>query len=343
MMSIEIFFALFALVLTIAVGFVLWKLKKSMQVPPASRPSTFQLEVPIEEIETASTKRFAKALTSWIPLLKSKSKDKQKWEEVLIGSDMGPRLTSELIKQIDSEENPELYLKNRLENILQGSERSSDSWKTKKPWVIFIVGVNGVGKTTTIVKLAHYFKKQSLKVGVVGADTFRKAAVEQLERGCQRIDIPFFTLKGAENSEGADPSAVVFDGLKKFQAMDIILVDTSGRLHNKKNLMEELLKMKRVSAKSLEGSPHDIWMVIDATLGQNAVQQGRSFHETLGLTGLVATKMDGLSRGGTLFQVYHELKIPIIFMGFGEKESDLEEFRAKNFVEELFDLKAPNS
>jgi fused signal recognition particle receptor len=256
---------------------------------------------------------------------------------------MGPTLAADLLKEIDSEENPELYLKERLHSLIAGAQRDDAPWKEKKPWVVFIVGVNGVGKTTTIVKLANYFQKLGLQTGVIGADTFRKAAVEQLERGCEKIQAPFFTLQGAQGSEGADPSAVVFDGLKKFQSSDVILVDTSGRLHNKKNLMEELVKMKRVANKSLEGSPHDIWMVIDATLGQNAVQQGRSFNEILGLTGLIITKMDGLSRGGTLFQVFHELKTPIRFIGFGEKVDDLEIFEAKKFVEELFDLEGPNS
>ncbi len=287
--------------------------------------------------------RISKAISSWIPLFQSKSKDAQQWEEVLIESDMGPKLTSGLLAEMkDSSLEPKDFLKQKLTSMIEGADQGSNSWLEKKPWVVFLVGVNGVGKTTTIVKLAHYFRSQGLKCGVVAADTFRKAATEQLERGCQKVRVDFFTIQGSEASEGADPGAVIFDGLRKFADRDVILVDTSGRLHTKKNLMEELKKIVRVADKSLNGSPHDIWMIIDATLGQNATQQAKAFHEAVPLSGLVLTKMDGLSRGGTIFQLFQELHVPIRFLGLGESVEDLEVFNSSKFVEELFD-QAPAS
>lgn len=285
----------------------------------------------------------SQAARLWSPLLKESSKDRRKWEEVLIQSDMGPRLTAEILTKMEKTDlSPRDFLKSELLNLLSSAELLSSPWADKKPYVVFVVGVNGVGKTTTIVKLAHRFQNQGLKVGVVGADTFRKAAIEQLERGCNRVGADFFSIMGSEESEGADPAAVVFDGLQKFRQKDLILVDTSGRLHHKKNLMEELKKMKRVAQKVISDAPHDVWMIIDSTLGQNAVAQGKAFHEAVGLTGIVLTKLDGLSRGGTVFQLFQELRTPIRFLGFGESEHDLEPFLAVNFVEELFDQSSPN-
>jgi fused signal recognition particle receptor len=285
-----------------------------------------------------------KSISKWIPLLDSKSKDLAKWEEALIESDLGPKLTSELLKGLkDSTEDPLTYLKTRLFETLRDAEASNEPWKTNKPWVLFVLGVNGVGKTTTIVKLAHFLKSEGLSVGVVGADTFRKAASEQLERGVQKVGGEFFTVAGTESSEGADPSAVVFDGLRKFQDRDVILVDTSGRLHTKKNLMEELKKMKRVADKSLPGSPQDLWLVIDSTLGQNTVFQARAFHEAVGVTGMILTKIDGLGRGGTIFQLFQELRLPIRFLGVGEGISDIKSFKSSSFIEELFDPSSPSS
>ncbi len=294
---------------------------------------------------SAHRARFASAIRSWIPLLKENSRDTTKWEEMLLKSDMGPKLSLEIVQELEkTDQTPSVFLKSKLESLLMGADSAGAPWKQNKPWVLFVVGVNGVGKTTTLVKLVNYLISQHrLSVGVVGADTFRKAAVEQLQRGVEQVGGSFFTLQGSEGSEGADPAAVVFDGLKRFQTMDAILVDTSGRLQNKKNLMEELKKMKRVAEKAQPGSPNDVWLIIDATLGQNAVDQGRAFHEAIGLTGLVLTKLDGLSRGGTVFQLYQELRTPIHFLGVGEAVSDLEPFKTHSFVEELFDPEAVNS
>ncbi|PIR22221.1 MAG: signal recognition particle-docking protein FtsY [Deltaproteobacteria bacterium CG11_big_fil_rev_8_21_14_0_20_45_16] len=293
-------------------------------------------------LETKQPTKISRAIASWIPLLKSKSKDSQKWEEVLIMSDMGPTLASELLQDLHSaNEDPDQFFKSRLKNILSSGEAPKEVWKNHKPWVCFLVGVNGVGKTTTAVKLAYFFKKQSLSVGMIGADTFRKAAIEQLERQCTKNEVDFFSYKVSdEKSEGADPSAVIFDGLKQFVRKDIIIVDTSGRLHTKKNLMEELKKMKRVGDKALSGAPHDIWLVLDASLGLNAINQAEVFNEAVDLTGMILTKLDGLSKGGVIFQLYRKFRKPIWFVGKGESEKDLEIFNADHFVEELFDLGA---
>lgn len=341
-MPFVIWIAILFFALSVVV-FLVFRGKRERELEPGSAASKIE-EAPQSLAPPAKKARLAGAIKSWIPLLQSKNKARAQWEEALITSDMGPRLTDALLTELEkSDEEPLTFLKSRLATMISSAQMSDSPWKDQKPWVAFIVGVNGVGKTTTIVKLAHFFLKQGLKVGVVGADTFRKAAIEQLERGVTRVGAEFFTVTGAVESEGADPSAVIFDGLKRFVSSDVILIDTSGRLHSKKNLMDELKKMKRVADKAMPGAPHDIWMVVDATLGQNAVAQGKSFHEAVGLTGLVLTKMDGLSRGGTVFQLYDELRVPIRFLGVGETENDLETFKTTDFIEDLFDLSQTTS
>ena len=334
-------------VVVVVLALVIWNVRRSANkkakiVIPAHESVSTVPQLP--EVQSSQPKKLnlRKAISSWIPLLNSKSKDTSAWEALLIGSDLGPRLTQQILQGLEKTEvEPKIYLKEVLSNWILGAEAQGEPWKMAKPWVVFMVGVNGVGKTTTLSKLGHFFKKSGLDVGVVAADTFRKAAIEQLERGCQKAGVDFFSVAGAgDESEGADPSAVIFDGLKKFASKDIILVDTSGRLHTKKNLMEELKKMKRVAEKSIPGSPHAVWMIIDSTLGQNAVAQGRAFHEALGLTGLILTKIDGLSRGGTVFQLFQELRVPIWFLGVGEGIEDLISFKPSNFIEELFDQEA---
>lgn len=286
----------------------------------------------------------ADASRLWRPLLKDKSRDRKKWEEVLIQSDMGPKLTRQILDEMEaSSVSPDQFLQAELLKLIRSAEQSDQPWRSQSPWVIFVIGVNGVGKTTTIAKLARYFMLEGKNVGVVGADTFRKAAIEQLERNCQKVGADFFSLKGSEETEGADPAAVVFDGLQKFsKTKNVILIDTSGRLQHKKNLMEELKKMKRVAQKVLPAAPNDVWLIVDSTLGQSSVAQGKAFHEAMGLTGLVLTKLDGLSRGGTVFQLYQELQAPIRFLGFGESPEALKPFSASNFVEELFDQPGSN-
>ncbi len=201
-----------------------------------------------------------------------------------------------------------------------------------RPAAVFLVGVNGVGKTTTIAKLAHLLQEQGHKVLLVAADTFRAAAIEQLETWGERLGVPVI-----KQSPGADPSSVVFDGLKvaKKRAIDVALIDTAGRLHTKYNLMEELKKMARVAGKVLPGAPHENLLVIDATTGQNAVNQVRLFGEALPLTGLILTKMDGTAKGGIALTLAHLFGLPIRFVGLGEKIDDLNPFDPEAFVDAI--------
>jgi fused signal recognition particle receptor len=325
--------------------FFLFKSDKSSQTTPDRRPVDEKLSSTEPPLHPPKRPRFSKAFSSWVPLFKENSKDNSKWEEVLISSDMGPQLCSELLSQLkDTDLSALEYFKSVLRGLLIRPDSIQSLAAKHKPWVIFIVGVNGVGKTTSVVKLGHFFHQMQKSVGVIGADTFRKAAIEQLERGCLSQQLDFFSSKKSEeSSEGADPAAVIFDGLKKFASKDIVLVDTSGRLHTKQNLMDELRKMKKVANKALEGAPHDVWMVLDASLGQNALVQTRVFDQAIEITGLILTKWDGISRGGIVFEIFREFKRPVYFLGVGEKPSDLEIFHPDNFVEELFDDEARKS
>ncbi len=203
---------------------------------------------------------------------------------------------------------------------------------TARPWVVLVVGINGVGKTTTIAKLAHQARLQGLSPMLVAADTFRAAAVEQLEIWGERVGAPVIKQK-----TGADPAAVVFDGLAAAQArgVDLVFVDTAGRLHTKVNLMEELKKIHRTAVKKLPGAPHEVYLVLDATTGQNALSQARLFHEAVGLTGLILTKMDGTAKGGVALGVVHETGIPLRYIGVGEGMEDLRPFDAGAFVEAI--------
>ncbi len=201
-----------------------------------------------------------------------------------------------------------------------------------RPFVILMVGVNGSGKTTTIGKLARRFKDQGLKVMLAAGDTFRAAAVEQLQVWGQRNDVPVIAQQ-----TGADPAAVMFDALEaaKSRGMDVLIGDTAGRLHTQDNLMEELKKVKRVLSKLDPEAPHETLIVLDAGLGQNALVQASRFHEAIGLTGIVMTKLDGTAKGGVLLAVAEQLGVPIRFIGIGEAAEDLDEFRAVPFVDAL--------
>jgi fused signal recognition particle receptor len=199
--------------------------------------------------------------------------------------------------------------------------------------VILAVGVNGVGKTTTVAKVAQRLACSGRMFFLVVADIFRAAAIDQLQVWADRIGVDMI-----RHRHGADPSAVVFDGLAaaKARRLDVVLIDTAGRLHTKANLMEELRKMKRVLARELPGAPHEIWLVLDATLGQNALSQARQFHEAVGVTGIVLTKLDGTARGGIVVAITEELKIPVRLIGVGEAADDLQDFHADEFVNALF-------
>lgn len=207
-----------------------------------------------------------------------------------------------------------------------------------RPFIVLTVGINGVGKTTTIAKLGHRLNQHGLKTLFVAGDTFRAAAIEQLEIWGKRTGIDVIKHK-----QGSDPAAVVFDGIvaAKSRKMDAVLIDTAGRLHTKVNLMDELRKMKRIIQREMPDAPHEILLVLDGTLGQNTIAQARQFHEVLGVTGLALTKLDGTARGGVVVAIVDELNIPIRLIGVGEGEADLQDFHASAFVEALLPSTTP--
>lgn len=263
-------------------------------------------------------------------------------EEILILSDMGVKTTQRIIdslrervskKELKDTNQVKFYLKREVQAILEGHERPIDVSRAT-PFVILVIGVNGTGKTTTIGKLASKFKGQGKNVLIAAGDTFRAAAIEQLEiwgerAGCEVI----------KHASGADPSAVLFDAVKaaKSRNVDVLIADTAGRLHTKHNLMEELRKMTRVISREMPGAPHEVLMVIDATTGQNAIQQAQIFNEGIGITSFALTKLDGTAKGGIIVGISNEMNIPISYIGIGEKVEDLREFNAKDFVEALFE------
>ena len=206
--------------------------------------------------------------------------------------------------------------------------------RTARPFVILAVGVNGVGKTTTLAKLAQRLTQQGRKTLLVAGDTFRAAAIEQLEMWGARIGVDVI-----RHRHGADPAAVVFDGLAaaKARGVEVVLIDTAGRLHTKSNLMDELRKVTRVLAREVPGAPHEVLLALDATVGQNALSQAKQFQEAVGVTGIALTKLDGTARGGIVVAIAEELKIPVRLIGVGEGAEDLQDFHAKEFVDALFE------
>lgn len=261
-------------------------------------------------------------------------------EEVLVEADIGLRTTAALLGELEKAlsagaiDGADLtaFLKQRILAALSVPGEPIDVGRDK-PFVMMVVGVNGVGKTTTIGKLAGQFAKQGRKVMLVAADTFRAAAIEQLEIWSQRTGSDLIRHKA-----GADPGGVVFDAMRAAEARgtDVVMIDTAGRLHTKTNLMEELKKIERVLQKQRPQAPHEILLVVDATTGQNAIQQARIFHEALGVTGLVLTKLDGSAKGGVIVGIANELQLPVRYIGIGEKEEDLAPFEPRVFVEALF-------
>ncbi len=267
-------------------------------------------------------------------------------EEILIGTDLGTVTTQQILARLKSSIEPgfghkgsvdlthlKAYLKQEFLNLFQGKNSLASPSIHSIPHTILMVGVNGVGKTTTIGKLSAKFRESGKKVLLAAGDTFRAAAIEQLGiwAGKTQCDVIM-------QQPGSDPSAVAFDAVAaaKARGADILIVDTAGRLHTKSNLMEELKKIKRVMAKALPGSPHEILLVLDATTGQNALSQARMFREALGVTGIVMTKLDGTAKGGILVTIVGELKIPVRYIGVGEGPDDLLEFSPEAFVEGLF-------
>jgi fused signal recognition particle receptor len=264
-------------------------------------------------------------------------------EEILFTSDMGVATTQELLesvkekaarKELKDPEKLKSALRDHILSFLEVPTMEHPEPAPGEPSVILVVGVNGVGKTTTVGKAAHSFKLQGKKTMLVAADTFRAAAIEQLVIWGERV--------GAEvikQTAGADPSAVVFDALNAAisRKFDVVLVDTAGRLHTKTNLMEELKKIYRVTARKLPGAPHEVWLVLDATTGQNAISQAQIFNEALGITGIILTKLDGTAKGGIVVGISHQLGMPITHIGIGEKLEDLRPFSPPDFVSAIFD------
>jgi fused signal recognition particle receptor len=263
-------------------------------------------------------------------------------EELLITADMGPQFAADMINDVqDRLKRKELanvaqikqILHERMVAILQKIDRPLNIPK-EQPYVIMAVGVNGSGKTTTIGKLANLLNNDGYKVMLVAADTFRAAAIEQLEIWGERVSVPVIKQKMK-----ADPAAVVFDALSKVKSgySGVVIVDTAGRLHTRVNLMEELKKIKRVMGRELAGAPQETLLVLDATTGQNAVIQAKIFKEEIGATGIVLTKLDGTAKGGVVIRIANELALPVRFIGVGEGLDDLRVFNSNDFVSALLD------
>jgi fused signal recognition particle receptor len=264
-------------------------------------------------------------------------------ESALLSADIGVRTTKEVLAALHQQVNEHKLveakdlkreLKNQISKILTFPPPTAGNGNTAAPRVIFVVGVNGTGKTTTIGKLSNRLKKEGATIMLCAADTFRAAAIEQLEVWGRRAGIEVIKQKS-----GADPSAVIFDALSAATArkIDAVIVDTAGRLHTKPNLMAELEKMKRTAAKIVPGAPHDVLLVLDATTGQNGLNQAREFWSHAGVTGIVLTKLDGTAKGGIVVAIAHELNLPIRFVGTGEQIDDLVPFDAQTYVNSLFD------
>jgi len=263
-------------------------------------------------------------------------------EAIMIGADIGVGTTGEILESIRDQvsrktlEDPGQLrgaVKAELRKILNINDLAPRTIADDGPFVILMVGVNGVGKTTTIGKLANRFRKEGKSVMLCAADTFRAAAIEQLEVWSTRSNVPLVKQK-----PGADPSAVLYDALQSAKAkkIEVVIVDTAGRLHTKHNLMNELEKMTRVAKREIPDAPHEVLLILDATTGQNGLTQAKEFTKSAGVTGLVLTKLDGTAKGGVVTAIARELKIPIRFVGVGEKIDDLVEFSADDFVESLF-------
>jgi fused signal recognition particle receptor len=269
-----------------------------------------------------------------------------KLENALLAADLGPRTTHQILEAVrqrlerhtlGNAAELRAELKNQLLYVLRtipSANGKSAAAKEERPHVIFVVGVNGTGKTTTIGKLAHRLRESGKTVVLAAGDTFRAAAIEQLAVWAGRTGSELIKQK-----PGADPAAVVYDGLTAARArgVDVVIVDTAGRLHTKSNLMQELEKMKRTAAKLVPGAPHDVLLVLDATTGQNGLSQAREFTATVGVTAIVLTKLDGTARGGIVIPIVRELGLPVSFVGTGETADDLVPFDAQTFVNSLFD------
>ncbi len=269
-------------------------------------------------------------------------------EDALIGADVGMDTTVAIIKRIEERVAADKYLgTSELNRLLQEeimgilTQAPSNEFETfdvpagKKPYVILVVGVNGVGKTTTIGKLAHNFKKNGKSVLLGAGDTFRAAAVDQLTIWSERVGVPI-----VKKEMGSDPSSVAFDTVESgiSRQADVVIIDTAGRLHNKAHLMEELGKIHRVIKKKMPDAPHEVLLVLDGSTGQNAIEQAKHFTAATDVTSLAITKLDGTAKGGVVLAIAHQFKIPVKYIGVGEKMEDLQVFNKAEFVDSLFSL-----
>ncbi|GAA4270931.1 signal recognition particle-docking protein FtsY [Aquimarina gracilis] len=267
-------------------------------------------------------------------------------EEILVTSDVGVNTTIKIIERIENRVAKDKYLgTDELNQILReeiagllsetniGEATDFDIPQDKKPYVLMVVGVNGVGKTTTIGKLAHQFKNKGLNVVLGAADTFRAAAIDQLQVWADRVDVPI-----VKQSMGSDPASVAFDTLQSGvnQNADVIIIDTAGRLHNKVNLMNELTKVKRVMQKVIGDAPHDVLLVLDGSTGQNAFEQAKQFTAATEVTSLAVTKLDGTAKGGVVIGISDQFQIPVKYIGVGEGIDDLQVFNKYEFVDSFF-------
>lgn len=267
-------------------------------------------------------------------------------EEILVSSDVGVNTTLKVIERIEARvardkylgtDELNLILREEIAGLLSetntGEETDFAIPSTKKPYVVMVVGVNGVGKTTTIGKLAYQFKKQGLNVVLGAADTFRAAAIDQLQVWADRVGVPL-----VKQSMGSDPASVAFDTLKSAvtQNADVVIIDTAGRLHNKVNLMNELTKVKRVMQKVVDDAPHDVLLVLDGSTGQNAFEQAKQFIAATEVSSLAVTKLDGTAKGGVVIGISDQFKIPVKYIGVGEGIEDLQVFNKFEFVDSFF-------
>ena len=307
-----------------------------------SRSKKETLDVGLEKTKQSFFSKITRALVG-----KSKVDDEvlDNLEDILISSDVGVATTLKIIKRIEERVSRDKVvgtaelngiLRDEISSLLEENNSNQNGQleitvpSDGNPYVIMVVGVNGVGKTTTIAKLAHQFKKSGKKVVLGAADTFRAAAVDQLIIWAERVGVPI-----VQQGMGADPASVAFDTLQsaKSQNADVVIIDTAGRLHNKVNLMNELSKIKRVMEKIIPDAPHEILLVLDGSTGQNAFEQAKQFAETTAINALAITKLDGTAKGGVVIGISDQMKIPVKYIGVGEKMEDLQLFDRKVFVD----------
>ncbi len=276
-------------------------------------------------------KKTTETIKEVVGIEKKEKISKDLLEEALIEADIDYDLVEKIVSKLPSEVSRD-KLKKELEKIFDVPENKIEI--DDKPYVFLIIGVNGAGKTTTIAKLAYKFKNEGKSVILGAADTFRAAAIEQLDKWAKILDVPIIKTK-----QGHDPAAVTFDTISsaKAKGIDIALIDTAGRLHNKVNLQNELKKIVNVAKKAYENAPHKIILILDGTQGTSAINQAKVFNEIVGVDGIIITKLDGTAKGGSLFSIVNELKVPIYFVGVGEKPENLVEFDKNEFIDGILE------